>query len=427
MNLAPLKLLKPLKNLLSHNLKPRLGTIDFIKYIGPGFLVTIGFIDPGNWASDLAAGSYYGYTLLWVVTLSTVMLIVLQHNAAHLGIVTGKCLSEAATSQLRPWVSRPLLGTAVIATIATALAEVLGTAIALKLLFGLDIRIGAVLAALLAGWMLLTNSYMKIERWIIGFVSLIGLSFIFELCIVHIHWGEAARSWVVPGIPHGSVPIIMSVLGAVVMPHNLFLHSEIIQSRQYNLKDKKILERGLKFEFLDTLISMIVGWGINSAIILLAAAAFFTSGIHVTDISQTRQILQPLLGNFAAIIFAIALLFSGISSSITAGMAGGSIVAGMFAEPYDINDWHTKLGIAVTLVFAVVVTFFVADTFKVLIASQVLLSMQLPLTIFMQIYLTSSKKVMGDHRNSIRLQVLLGVIGGVVAVLNVMLLWTLVR
>lgn len=213
MNPAPPK---PLTNLLSHNHKPRLGAIDFIKYIGPGFLVTIGFIDPGNWASDLAAGSYYGYTLLWVVTLSTVMLIVLQHNAAHLGIVTGKCLSEAATSQLRPWVSRPLLGSAVIATIATALAEVLGTAIALKLLFGLDIRIGAVLAALLAGWMLLTNSYMKIERWIIGFVSLIGVSFIFELCIVHIHWAEAARGWVVPAIPHGSVPIIMSVLGAVV-------------------------------------------------------------------------------------------------------------------------------------------------------------------------------------------------------------------
>jgi manganese transport protein len=178
----------PLKNLLSHDRKPRLGAIDFIKYIGPGFLVTIGFIDPGNWASDLAAGSYHGYTLLWVVTLATVMLIVLQHNAAHLGIVTGQCLSEAATSRMKPWVSRPLLGTAVIATIATALAEVLGSAIALNLLFGLDVKIGAMLAALLAGWMLFTNSYMKIERWIIGFVSLIGVSFIFELSIVHIPW-----------------------------------------------------------------------------------------------------------------------------------------------------------------------------------------------------------------------------------------------
>ena len=424
MNLAPLK---PLKNLLSHDRKPRLGAIDFIKYIGPGFLVAIGFIDPGNWASDLAAGSSYGYALLWVVTLSTAMLIVLQHNAAHLGIVTGQCLSEAATSRLKPWVSRPLIGTAVIATIATAFAEVLGSAIALNLLFGLDVKIGAVLAALLAGWMLFTNSYMKIERWIIGFVSLIGVSFIFELSIVHIHWAEAARSWVVPGIPRGSAFIIMSVLGAVVMPHNLFLHSEIIQSRQYNLQDNKSLKRGLKFEFLDTLISMIVGWAINSAIILLAAATFFTHGIHVTEIGQAQRMLQPLLGGFAAIIFAIALLLSGVSSSVTAGMAGGSIVGGMFGESYDIHDWHTKLGVAITLVFAVLATFFVTNTFKALVGSQVVLSMQLPITIFMQIYLTSSKKVMGEHYNKPGQLLLLGGVGGVVAVLNVMLLWSLIR
>ena len=417
----------PLKNLLSHDRKPRLGAIDFIKYIGPGFLVAIGFIDPGNWASDLAAGSFHGYTLLWVVTLATVMLIVLQHNAAHLGIVTGQCLSEAATSRMKPWVSRPLLGTAVIATIATALAEVLGSAIALNLLFGLDVRIGAVLAALLAGWMLFTNSYMKIERWIIGFVSLIGVSFIFELSIVHIHWAEAARSWVVPTIPRGSIPVIMSVLGAVVMPHNLFLHSEIIQSRQCNLQDKNSLACNLKYEFLDTLISMIVGWAINSAIILLAAATFFTRGFHVTEIGQAQRMLQPLLGNSAAIIFAIALLLSGISSSVTAGMAGGSIIAGMFGESYDIHDWHTKLGVAITLVFAVFVTFFVTNTFKALVASQVMLSMQLPITIFMQIYLTSSKKVMGEHYNKPGQLLLLGGVGGVVAVLNVMLLWSLIR
>ena len=204
-----------LKDLSNKNHKRYLGGLDIFKYIGPGLLVTVGFIDPGNWASNFAAGSEFGYTLLWVVTLSTIMLIILQHNVAHLGIVTGLCLSEAATKYTPKWVSRP---------------------------------------------MLFTNSYKKIERSIIAFVSVIGLSFIYELFLVKIDWPLAAAGWVTPSFPKGSMLIIMSVLGAVVMPHNLFLHSEVIQSHEYNKQDDSSIRKVLKYELFDTLFSMIVGW-----------------------------------------------------------------------------------------------------------------------------------------------------------------------
>lgn len=216
--------------------KRYLGGLDLFKYIGPGLLVTVGFIDPGNWASNFAAGSEFGYSLLWVVTLSTIMLIVLQHNVAHLGIVTGLCLSEAATKYTPQWVSRPILGTAVLASISTSLAEILGGAIALEMLLDIPIIWGAVLTTLFVSIMLFTNSYKKIERSIIAFVSVIGLSFIYELFLVDIDWPAATVGWVTPAFPKGSMLIIMSVLGAVVMPHNLFLHSEVIQSHEYNKK-----------------------------------------------------------------------------------------------------------------------------------------------------------------------------------------------
>ena len=171
--------------------KRYLGGLDVFKYIGPGLLVTVGFIDPGNWASNFAAGSEFGYSLLWVVTLSTIMLIVLQHNVAHLGIVTGLCLSEAATKYTPKWVSRPILGTAVLASISTSLAEILGGAIALEMLLDIPIIWGAVLTTLFVSIMLFTNSYKKIERSIIAFVSVIGLSFIYELFLVEIDWPAA--------------------------------------------------------------------------------------------------------------------------------------------------------------------------------------------------------------------------------------------
>lgn len=292
-----------------------LGGLDFFKYIGPGLLVTVGFIDPGNWASNFAAGADFGYSLLWVITLSTIMLIVLQHNVAHLGIVTGLCLSEAATKYTPKWVSRPVLGTAVLASISTSLAEILGGAIALEMLFHIPIIWGALLTTVFVVIMLFTNSYKRIERAIIAFVSVIGLSFLYELLLVEIDWPLAARSWVVPSIPQGSLLVIMSVLGAVVMPHNLFLHSEVVQSREYNKQDDASIRKLLKYEFYDTLFSMGVGWAINSAMILLAAATFFAHGVEVEELQQAKSLLEPLLGSQAALVFALALLMAGISST----------------------------------------------------------------------------------------------------------------
>lgn len=400
--------------------------LQFLKYLGPGLLVTVGFIDPGNWASNVAAGSMYGYQLLWMVTLSTLMLIMLQHNAAHLGIATGLCLSEAASIYLPRWISTFVLSSAVIASISTALAEILGAAIALKMLFGLPLKIGATLSAILIMYFLYTNSYKKIEKVIIGFVSLIGIAFLIQLLLIKVNYTEVAIGAVLPKFPLGSLPIIMSVLGAVVMPHNLFLHSEIIQSRQWNLKEDKVIQRQLKFEFTDTLFSMIVGWAINSAMIIVAAAVFFNNKITVTTLEQAKLILEPLVGNFSSLLFALSLLFAGIASSITAGMAGGSIFAGIFKEPYDIKDKHTKVGVGITIFLGLVVIFFVEDPFIGLIYSQVLLSMQLPITLFLQIYLTSSKKVMGKYSNSISDNILLYLIAGIVTLLNIFLLLSFV-
>ncbi len=402
--------------------KPRLTAIDFFKYIGPGMLVTVGFIDPGNWASNIAAGAGYGYLLLWMVTLSTAMLVMLQHNAAHLGIVTGKCLSEAATQALNPKTKNIILTTAMAASVSTALAEILGGAIALQMLLGLPIKLGAIIVLAAVLWMQFSNSYKKIEKIIIAFVSVIGVSFIFEIALVKIDWGAAFTGWLTPSFPEGSMPIIMSVLGAVVMPHNLFLHSEVIQSRQWNLKDEKVMKRQLKYEFADTLFSMIVGWAINSAMILMAAATFFQSGTQVSELGQAQVLLKPLLGNAASIVFAFALLFSGLSSSITAGMAGGSIFAGIFGEPYDIADSHTKTGVLITMLSAIAAIFFITSPFDGLVYSQMLLSIQLPITIFLLIFLTSSKKVMGKFANTALEKTLLWAIGAVVTLLNIMLL-----
>ena len=400
---------------------PVSGGLEIFKYIGPGLLVTVGFIDPGNWASNLAAGAEYGYALLWMVTLATVMLIVLQHNVAHLGIATGLCLAEAASVHLRPRYSKPILLTAMLASVSTSLAELLGGAIALQMLFGVPVRIGAALVLAFVLIMLFTNSYRLIEKWIIAFVSIIGLSFIYELSLVTIDWPAAAVAWVTPSFPEGSMVIVMSVLGAVVMPHNLFLHSEVIQSRKWNLSDERTIRRQLRYEYVDTIFSMLVGWAINSAMILLAAATFFVSRTPVSELQQADSLLRPLLGSHATVVFAVALLLAGIASTITSGMAAGTIFAGMFREPYDRKDPHSRFGVALSLMAAFVVIIVISDPFKGLIYSQMALSIQLPFTVFLQVRLTSSEKVMGKFRNSRSTKWLLYAIGALVTWLNVML------
>ncbi len=410
------------RDLKRHDHKRALGGLDFFRHIGPGLLVTVGFIDPGNWASNFAAGSQFGYSLLWVVTLSTIVLIVLQHNVAHLGIATGLCLSEAATKYAPRWVSRPILASAVVASISTSLAEILGGAIALEMLFDIPITLGAVMTTVVVLVMLFTNSYKRIERAIITFVSIIGLSFIYELFLVDIDWVGAAKGWVTPSFPDGSMIVIMSVLGAVIMPHNLFLHSEVVQSMEYHKQGDASIRSRLKYELFDTLFSMIVGWAINSAMILLAAATFFSSGIFVEELQQAKELMVPLLGNNAGNIFAVALLLAGVSSTVTSGMAAGSISSGIFGESYHVKDSHSQLGIIVSLGIALLLIFFIGDPFKGLLVSQMVLSLQLPFTIFLQVWLTSSRRVMGQYANSRFNKTILYGIAVIVTLLNIYLL-----
>ncbi|MDR3673090.1 MAG: Nramp family divalent metal transporter [Holophaga sp.] len=398
-----------------------------LRYLGPGLLVAVGFIDPGNWASNVAAGAGFGYRLLWMVTLSTVMLIFLQHNAAHLGIVTGDCLAEAATRHLPAWQARPALGSAVLATVATAFAEILGGAIGLGMLFHLPLKLGACLTAGVAIWLVLKNTYPAIEKIIVGFVAMIGLGFLFELALVRLHWGQAAAGWVKPAFPAGSMTVIMSVLGAVVMPHNLFLHSEFIQSRQLHRQGPEAIQAHLRFEFVDTLLSMGVGWAINSAMILLAAATFYQRHLAVDSLEQAEAMLRPILGPVAGVVFAVALLASGLASTVTAGMAGGSIFTGALGRSYSIRETGSRAGVLLSLLPALLAVFFVRDTFQALILSQVLLSIQLPVTIVLQIHLTSSRKVMGDYANRALGKTMLWAVAAAVIVLNLMLLWSILQ
>lgn len=400
----------------------RLASFELFSYIGPGFFVTVGFIDPGNWVTNVAAGSYHGYQLLWVVTLSTIMLIVVQHNAAHLGIVTGLCLSEAASTYLHPWLRNLTLGSAMLACIATALAELLGAAIGMQMLTGLPLPLGALLSACFSFYMLFSKNYRRLEKWIMGFVSLIGLAFLFELALAKVSWTSAFEGWVTPSVPFSALPVIMGVLGAVVMPHNIFLHSEVIQSRQLNRQGDTAIRKQLKFEFLDTLTGMGAGWAINSAMIIMAAAVFHARGIRVTELPQVTVTLEPLLGGLSATVFALGLIFAGLASSVTAGMAGGSVFAGIFREPFDMADNHSRLGVMATILGGALVIMLLRDPFTGILWSQVALSLQLPLTIFPLVWLTSSTTVMGTYANTRYGKSVLWTIGLIVVALNAALL-----
>jgi manganese transport protein len=400
----------------------RLASLELFRYIGPGFFVTVGFIDPGNWVTNVAAGSQFGYKLLWVVTLSTIILIVVQHNAAHLGIVTGLCLSEAASKFFKPWLRVLMLGSAMVACVATALAELLGAAIGLNMLTGLPLMIGAVLSAGFSAWMLFSKNYQRLEKWIMGFVSLIGMAFVFEIWLADVSWIQTFTGWVTPEFPIGALPVIMGVLGAVVMPHNIFLHSEVIQSRQWNAQGDDVIKKQLKYEFLDTLTGMGAGWAINSAMIIMAAAVFYKGGVVVHELPQVTVTLEPIFGKTSAAVFALGLIFAGLSSSVTAAMAGGSVFAGIFIEPFDINDPHSRIGLTITLVGALAAIMLLSDPFKGILWSQIALSLQLPLTIIPLILLTSSKKVMGEYANRRFGSVVLWIVGLLVIGLNIALL-----
>ena len=393
-------------------------------YLGPGFFVTVGFIDPGNWATNVAAGSDHGYELLWIVVLATAILILWQHMSAHLGIVTGKCLAEAVREHIHPWATAVYGVTAMAAICATALAELLGAAIGLYILLRIPIPIGTGLAVLVTGVVVALQGYSRLEKVIVGFVSAIGLCYLAELGLVHADWGQAAYHMVVPQLDSGSVLIAIGVLGAVVMPHNMYLHSEVIQNRHWKGKSEPETRRLLRFEFFDTLVAMLIGLAINAAMIIVAAAVFHRHGTHIGNLIQASETLRPLAGDMASLLFGIGLLFAGISSSMTAALAGGTTFSGYLGKETRIESKWFRIGAAVTLIPAFLMILLVTDTFKALIVSQVCLSIQLPLTMLPLFLLTSSRRVMGVYANRWAENGLMVVTGLIILILNALLVYT---
>ncbi|MCX6345411.1 MAG: Nramp family divalent metal transporter [Armatimonadetes bacterium] len=395
-----------------------------VGYIGPGFFVTVGFIDPGNWATNIAAGSQFGYSLLWVVTLSTLMLILWQHMSAHLGIITGKCLAEGVREYIKP-VPTAIYGvSAMAACIATALAEILGAAIGINILFPyVPIKIAACFSAVFVIALIWFQKYNSLEKIIIAFVSAIGFCYLAELYIVKPDWGAAALHSVAPELSSSSILIAMAILGAVVMPHNMYLHSEVIQNREWNGETKADTRRLLRFEFIDTLAAMLVGLLINAAMVIVAAAVFHKNGIVVTELTQASATLKPLAGNLAMVLFGVALLFAGVSSSTTAGVAGGGTFSGYLGKETELESPWFRWGMLLTLIPAMLLILFIKDTFQALIISQVCLSIQLPLTMLPLYLLTRSKRVMGKFANGWLESSLMALSGLLIVFLNILLVY----
>jgi len=370
---------------------------ELLRYLGPGFVVTIGFIDPGNWATNMAGGSQFGYTLLWVITLSTLMLIFLQHIAARLGVVTGRSLAV----NIRSHFSRPLVwlfGLSMVpALVATSLAEILGGALGFQILFHIPLWAGAPLTLALVVLAILGQRYDQLERLIVVFLAFIAAAYVVELFIVKPDMAAAAPHWFIPSLSGASILIAMGMLGAIVMPHNIYLHSNTIQSREWDFGGAD-QTRLMRFELIDTTLSMSMGWLVNSAMILVAAAVFFRNGVSVSSIQQASETLRPLAGPLAQLIFGLALLVAGLASSITSSLATANVVTGYLGRPEDPHSRTYRLGLIALALPAVVLIVIGLNAYRALILSQVVLSVQLPLTIIPLLVLSRRRKVMGDMK-----------------------------
>ncbi len=370
-----------------------------LRFLGPGFLITIGFIDPGNWATNIAGGAEFGYSLLWVITVSTFILILIQGMAARLGIVTGKSLAVNIREKFPREISIVIGITIVTACAATDIAELVGSAIGFKLLFNFPLWAGAGITVVLEILFIITQRYHRLEKFIISFLSIISLCYLIEIFIVKPEWTKVIPAMVVPTVNSKNIYIIMGILGAVVMPHNIFLHSNIIHSRQWGKteEEKKAL---IKYERLDTNAAMWVGWAVNSSMIIVAASVFFKNGIKVNSIQQAAATLTPLAGRLSSTLFAIALAFAGISSSITSSMAEINVITGFMGKPEDPSTTIYRVSTFITAIPSFVVILFGIDTFKLLIFSQVVLSIQLPFTLIPLLILCRSKEIMGNLRSN---------------------------
>ena len=370
---------------------------------GPGLLIAVGYMDPGNWATDIEAGSRYGMALLWVVLLASVAAMLLQTLSLRLGLVARKDLARACRDRYRPGVARALWLMAELAIVACDVAEVLGTALALHLLFGLSILAGIAITAfdtlLVLG--LQGRGFRRVEAIVLALVVTIGVCFAIEIVRVGPDWGDVVRG-LVPHLPMlrdgHAVLLAIGILGATVMPHNLYLHSSIVQTRHV-ADDDAAKADAIRLATVDTVASLSIAFVINAAILVLAASAFHAKGHgDVTEIQDAYHLLDPLVGGaFASVLFGIALLAAGQSSTFTGTIAGQVLMEGFL--DLKIPCWQRRLitrALALVPAFGGVLWLGDAGIGTLLVASQVVLSMQLPFAIWPLIRLTSDRATMGD-------------------------------
>ena len=405
-----------------------------VAFAGPGYLVAVGYMDPGNWATDLAGGSRFGYTLLSVILLSNLMAVLLQGLASKLGIVTGRDLAQACRDHYAPPVAFGLWVLCEIAIAACDLAEVIGTAIALNLLFGITLPVGIAITAVdvLIVLYLQNKGFRMLEALVIALIAVVGGCFLFELFISKPDMGAVARGFI-PTAQIFTNPemlyIAIGILGATVMPHNLYLHSSIVQTRKYE-ETAEGKREAVRFAFLDSTIALSFALFINAAILIVAAATFHTSGnTEVAEIQDAYQLLTPLLGVAgASAVFALALLASGQNSTLTGTLAGQIVMEGFLN--LRIRPWLRRLitrAIAIVPAAIVAVLYGESGTAKLLIFSQVILSLQLSFAVFPLVRFTSDREKMGEFVNSIGLRVAAYVVAGVIATLNIWLLFQTIR
>ena len=404
-----------------------------LAFAGPGYLVAVGYMDPGNWATDLAGGSQFGYTLLSVILLSNLMAVLLQGLASKLGIVTGRDLAQACRDHYSRPVGFVLWVLCELAIAACDLAEVIGTAIALNLLFDIPLPIGVAITALDVLLLLLLQhkGFRFLEALVITLVATVGACFLFELVLA-----RPAVAAVLKGfIPSTEIVankdmlyIAVGILGATVMPHNLYLHSSIVQTRRYEeTSDGK--REAVKFAFIDSTVALSLALFINAAILIVAAATFHTSGnSSVAEIQDAYKLLTPLLGGGASAVFALALLASGQNSTLTGTLAGQIVMEGFLN--IRIRPWLRRLitrMIAIVPAAIVAILYGESGTARLLILSQVILSLQLSFAVFPLVLFTSDRVKMGEFTNPVWLKMLAWIVALVIASLNVWLLFQTVR
>jgi manganese transport protein len=402
----------------------------FLAFAGPGFLVAVGYMDPGNWATDLAGGAQFGYTLLSVIMLSNLMAIVLQALSAKLGIATGRDLAQACRDHYNRPTGIVLWVLAEVAIAACDLAEVIGSAIALQLLFGIPLIYGVLITACDVFVILFLNhkGFRYIEAIVIALIAMIGAAFTVELVLAQPEWHGVLVGFIPQGqILHNPAMlyIAIGILGATVMPHNLYLHSSIVQTRAYD-ETSAGKRQAIRFASIDSTIALMFALFINAAILILSAAVFYRSGnFAVAEIQHAYKLLAPLLGtSVASILFAVALLASGQNSTLTGTLAGQIVMEGFL--DIRIKPWMRRLLtrlIAIVPAVVVIGLYGESSSTELLVFSQVVLSMQLPFAVFPLVMFTSDKLKMGEFTNPLWLKSTAWLIAVVIAALNAYLLW----